>query len=685
MALRPDGQSELIASSQALMHQGMMNRAYLSIAAANVHIASDSEIFGVLAKKLPFALEPSQTAAWEYQITHLRQLANDLPGAHFFLEFLIPRMGRRADLVVLYAGIIFVVEYKLGARQFDRSSLDQVYGYGLDLKHFHETSHDRPVVPILVATEATGGVAQSLQWESDNLARPLRSDPPSLATIISRIADAGQCKAIDPNSWVAGRYRPTPTIVEAAQALYRGHNVEEISRSEAGTDNLTRTADYVEQAINTAKREHRKIICFVTGVPGSGKTLAGLNLATARQRAHSDEHAVFLSGNGPLVDVLREALALDAVAKAKEAGQPTSKVQEDRRAAAFIQNIHHFRDDALATGSAPIEKVAVFDEAQRAWNVEQTSKFMQQKKGQVGFSMSEPEFLLSVMDRHEDWCAIICLVGGGQEINTGEAGIEEWLRALERSFPHWQAHVPVTLAHACQIRDEVTAPALHLATSIRSFRAELLSDFVGHVIAGETDAARRMSEELPSYPLYVTRDLEAARAWLRSKRRGQERMGLLASSNAVRLKPHGVFVKAKIEPAKWFLAPSADVRSSDALEDAATEFDVQGLELDWGCLCWDANYRRGADGWEALQFKGTRWQSINDEARKSYVANSYRVLLTRARQGLIVFVPEGNDEDGTRPPEVYDKIYQYLKLCGFENIPDELFSAPNKIANGGYL
>lgn len=644
-----------------------MDRAYLSIAAENVRHQSDSALFGELAKKLPFALEPTQTFAWEYQIQHLRQLAIDLPDAHFFMEFLIPRMGRRADLIVINAGIIFVVEYKLGARQFDRSSLDQVYGYGLDLKHFHETSHDRPVVPILVATEAAAGEVQTLQWDSDNLAHPLRSDPASLAATILRIVDAGQRPAIEPTLWVAGRYRPTPTIVEAAQALYRGHNVDEISRSESGAENLTRTADYVAQAIETAKREHRKIICFVTGVPGSGKTLAGLNLATARQRAHSDEHAVFLSGNGPLVDVLREALALDAVAKAKEAGQSTSKVQEDRRAAAFIQNIHHFRDDALASQSAPIEKVAVFDEAQRAWDVEQTSKFMQQKKGQIGFSMSEPEFLLSVMDRHEEWCAIICLVGGGQEINTGEAGIEEWLRALERSFPHWQAHVPVTLTHACQIRDEVTAPALHLATSIRSFRAERLSDFVGHLIAGETDAARRMSVELPSYPLYVTRDLEAARAWLRSKRRGQERMGLLASSNAARLKPHGVFVKAKIEPAKWFLAPSADVRSSDALEDAATEFDVQGLELDWGCLCWDANYRRGADGWEALQFKGTRWQAVNDEARKAYIANSYRVLLTRARQGLVVFVPEGSAEDETRPSDQYDAIYRYLLQCGFQS------------------
>ena len=643
-----------------------MNRSYISIAAADVAQARDAELFGQLASRLPFALEPAQRSAWEYQIAHLRELAVDIPRAHFFMEFLIPRMGRRADLVVITEGIIFVVEYKLGARQYDRSSLDQVYGYGLDLKHFHETSHKLPIVPILVASHAPDETDQSLQWDEDGLAKPMRVNTAGLAPAINFVCRVWGSQALDPLTWESGRYRPTPTIVEAAQALYRGHDVEEISRSEAGAENLSHTADYVAKAIEKAKREQRKIICFITGVPGSGKTLAGLNLATARQRAHSDEHAVFLSGNGPLVDVLREALALDAVAKAREAGQATSKTKEERRAAAFIQNIHHFRDDALSTTEAPIEKVAVFDEAQRAWDVEQTSKFMQQKKGQLGFSMSEPEFLLSVMDRHDDWCAIICLVGGGQEINTGEAGIDEWLRALERSFPHWQVHVPGTLEHDCTIRDQVSAPALHLATSIRSFRAERLSDFVGHVIAGDAAVAKQVRSELDNFPLFIARDLDLARAWLRGKRRGSERSGLLASSNAVRLKPHGIFIKAKIEPAKWFLAPTEDVRSSDALEDAATEFDVQGLELDWSCLCWDANFRREGDSWQALQFKGTKWQAVNDVARRTYVANSYRVLLTRSRQGLIVFVPHGSTEDATRSPELYDGIYAYLLDCGFD-------------------
>lgn len=177
-----------------------------------------------------------------------------------------------------------------------------------------------------------------------------------------------------------------------------------------------------------------------------------------------------------------------------------------------------------------------------------------------------------------------------------------------------------------------------------------------------------MQTELRKYPVLITRDLDRAREWLRSRRKGTERAGLLASSNANRLKPHGVFVKAKIEPEKWFLAEPDDVRSSDALEDAATEFDVQGLELVWSCLCWDANLRRSAEGWQMLWFRGSRWQSVNDPARRAYIANSYRVLLTRARQGLVVFVPEGSEIDHTRAPQDYDGVFQFLLSCGFQSL-----------------
>jgi hypothetical protein len=491
---------------------------------------------------------------------------------------------------------------------------------------------------------------------------------------ITRVWGAGQ--KIDAQEWERGRYRPTPTIIEAAQALYRGHSVDEISRSEAGAENLTLTAEYIFRVIESAKSQGHKAICFVTGVPGSGKTLAGLNLATARQRAHGDEHAVFLSGNGPLVAVLREALAADAVEQARERGEPTSKTLEERRTSAFVQNIHHFRDEALATTYAPVERVAIFDEAQRAWDAVQTCKFMQQKRGQHDFGMSEPEFLLSVMDRHPDWCTIVCLVGGGQEINTGEAGIGEWLNALKDRFAHWRLHVSEKLDVPAGIPNLKRTKLLHLATSLRSFRAERVSDFVGGIIDGTASAARALIPDLASYPIFVTRDLDSARAWLRSMRRGNERAGLLASSNALRLKPHGVFIKSGIEPQKWFLSPPEDVRSSDALEDAASEFEVQGLELDWACVCWDANLIRSTDCWRVRQFRGSSWQDVADSDRRRYVANAYRVLLTRARQGMVIFVPPGDPKDPTRVPEVYDDVYAYLTACGIAS----LHSSPRRNA-----
>lgn len=413
-------------------------------------------------------------------------------------------------------------------------------------------------------------------------------------------------------------------------------------------------------------------------MPGSGKTLAGLNIANLRMRAHDDEHAVFLSGNGPLVDVLREALTLDALsqkAALPRAERPTRQA-EHLKACAFIQNIHHFRDEYLENTQAPIEKVVVFDEAQRAWDVDQTSKFMQAKRGQAGFAMSEPQFLLSVMDRHPDWCAVVCLIGGGQEINTGEAGLVEWLSALADHYPEWQVHVPEQLlgreyqlkgsGDAAMARLQLSrTPALHLSVSLRSFRAEKLSTFIGAVIEGGVEAACEHAASLVDYPLYVTRDLAEARRWLRQQRRASERAGLLASSNALRLKPDGIFVKAEIEPTTWFLHPSSDIRSSDMLEDVGTEFDVQGLELDWACVCWDANLRRGSAGWETMAFKGTSWQRVSDPRRQSYLLNSYRVLLTRARQGMVVFVPPGDAADATRAPDDYDRIFEFLTRCGF--------------------
>jgi Uncharacterized conserved protein (DUF2075) len=652
-------------------HLPAYERSYYRASAAELLAASNEHILGALAQRSTFAVEPQQRNAWLFTIEHFSELLPRLGDAYLFLEFTIPRMGRRVDAVVVYRGVIFVLEYKVGEDTFSSAAVDQVLGYALDLKNFHEASHNLPIIPILIATQAKPA---SLKYElyPDQVAEPMCATPSQLYEAIRKAAARWGSVGVDPVAWGAGRYKPTPTIVEAAQALYGRHDVREISRSEAGAENLTVTSQYIGEVIDNAKATGTKAICFLTGVPGSGKTLAGLNVANERMNSHTDEHAVFLSGNGPLVEVLRVALAQDALKRPRPESAPKpSKVVEEKKAAAFIQNIHHFRDDNLSTRRPPVEKVVVFDEAQRAWNVEQTSRFMREKRGQAGFNMSEPAFLLSVMDRHEDWCCVVCLVGEGQEINSGEVGISEWFEALQSRFPGWRVHVSDTVAAREPVARALidagkatTTSALHLAVSVRSFRAEKVSDLVGAINVGDQARARQIQDGLSQFDIYVTRSLAAARSWLKSKRRGTERAGLLASSNALRLKPEGVFVKAKVDPPLWFLAPRTDVRSSDSLEDAATEFDVQGLELDWACVCWDANFRREGSRWSTNAFKGTRWQSINDPARREYLANTYRVLLTRARQGMVIFVPRGDPEDDTRPPAFYDDTYSFLRECG---------------------
>ncbi|MBV9265002.1 MAG: DUF2075 domain-containing protein [Acidobacteriaceae bacterium] len=444
---------------------------------------------------------------------------------------------------------------------------------------------------------------------------------------------------------------------------------------DASARNLGELSAAVNGIIDEARQKQMKAVCFVTGVPGSGKTLAGLNIATHRSDEHHDEYAVFLSGNGPLVDVLREALARD---RAQREG--ISKKAAERQARSFIQNVHHFRDHYVKNKDIPLEKVVVFDEAQRAWTRQQTASFMQRKRGQANFSMSEPEFLISVMDRHEDWCVIICLVGGGQEINTGEAGITEWVSALRTQFPTWQISVSPrmslpeygsdletqTFFASSQVRlDE----RLHLAVSVRSFRAEAISDFIGYILDNRPEAAKGVYQDVQStYPIYVSRDLNAVRAWLRRRARGTERFGLVASSGAQRLQPNGIHIKAEIEPVNWFLNDNMDVRSSYYLEDVASEFAIQGLELDWVGVCWDGDFHHDGTEWIHQAFKGTKWQSVNDRARKTYLKNAYRVLLTRARQGMVIFVPTADYVDHTRPPRYYDGTFRFLQSCGIPQL-----------------
>ena len=661
-----------------------MKRAWFDAPAEGFAKETSQSILGFLTEATQFPTELDQIGAWEFTIAHLKQLAGSLHNAHFFMEFSIPRMGRRADAVIMAGPLIMVLEYKVGDRGFPRHAVEQVHGYALDLKNFHITSHDKAIVPILIASEAPPQQLGLGFWAEDKVHEPLCLSPGDVAATIRRLLASGDGAEVDAGAWADGAYRPTPSIIEAAQALYTGHDVKEISRSGADAQNLTQTASAISSVVARMRAHAGKAICFVTGVPGAGKTLAGLNLACQRHPNYPNEHAVFLSGNGPLVQVLQEALRRDGKRKHGSPDLPEARIIQTQEPKTFIQNIHHFRDYHLPPERVPNEHVVVFDEAQRAWDLRKTSQFMRKKRKQLGFSQTESAFLLSAMDRRPDWCVVVCLIGEGQEIHDGEAGVAEWLHALQTHLPHWHIFLsPHLMAddgpldgalrwHLNQ-RGAILDDELHLAVSLRSFRADRVSAFIAAVLGEDPMAAREVRPDPEQFPIWVTRDLPTARHWLRAKRRAGERAGLVASSNGLRLKPEGLHVKAPIDVCHWFLSGLDDVRSSNALEDAGTEFHVQGLELDWTGVAWDLNYRRTAKGWEARQFRGTDWQRIGKSdsglGRADYVKNAYRVLLTRARQGMVIFVPRGDAEDVTRPPADYDAIADWLADCGIPPLP----------------
>ncbi len=659
-----------------------MTRAYYHTELARFLAADAALILGTLAERAgrDGPIEPAQLDAWSAQISLLKSafLSGDHPVGHLFFEYAVPRLGKRIDVVLVHRGVLFILEFKVGATTYASHAIEQAWDYALDLKNFHEGSHDKLICPVLVATQAppTSPVVRH-SARQDGVLKPMCTNSAGLAQLLLAVTQELNGTAFDANTWDSGRYKPTPTIIEAALSLYAGHGVAEISRTDAGAKNLSDTSSAIEGLIAQCKQSgSRKAICFVTGVPGAGKTLVGLNVAT--QHAQDGEaHSVFLSGNGPLVAVLREALARDKIERTRrEQGTRLTKSAALLQVKAFIQNVHHFRDEYLRDTRAPVDHVAVFDEAQRAWNREQTASFMKRKRGQDGFGMSEPEFLISCMDRHTDWAVIVCLVGGGQEINTGEAGIRGWLEAVERSFPHWEVYLPAQLrdteygvadflekrSAALQVKDNHD---LHLAISMRSFRAEHLSAFVKYILDLEVDAARdALGRILANYPIVLCRDVHHAKEWIRQQARGSERYGVVVSSQAERLRPHAIDVRSPMDPVHWFLDDKSDVRSSFYMEDVATEFHVQGLELDWACMVWDADFRHTPKGWSRHSFVGSKWQNIRAADRQLYQKNAYRVLLTRARQGMAIVVPQGHAEDPTRSPAFYDSTFAYLRDLG---------------------
>jgi broad-specificity NMP kinase len=684
----------------------MINRYFYKSSISEFISSSTDFIFGQISRADEMDTMSTQKFAWVVEIETMKRALQPWKqeAAEIIFEYSIPRLGKRIDVVVLLRERVFVIEFKVGETEFLHQDVDQVMDYALDLKNFHQGSIDRLIVPVLVATESSkySTVCQPSHYD-DGVYEPLMTDSVHLGDVINMVLlDYMQQKAfnIAIENWARSRYSPTPTIIEAARSLYLNHSVDEITRHEAEGEQLERTTRYVQQVIRETKAKRGKSICFVTGVPGAGKTLVGLNVAV--QQESNEDLAVYLSGNGPLVAVLTEALTRDKQAQEKARGNRILKKDAEREVKRFIQIIHRYRDNMLGkvrvvnghieidptkelkdhiAGYGEVENIAIFDEAQRSWDKEHIAAWLNRKKGFAEFPMSEGEFLIWSLDQRKDWAVIVCLVGGGQEINTGEAGIGEWIRALNESFPDWQIYISSQLTAKeyaegkisellNQNRHVIYSDDLHLAVSMRSFRAESLSNMVHYLLDGESEKAKEVYESITDrYPIVLTRNLEKAKKWLRDKARGNERYGLVVSSKAYRLKPLAIDVRCKPDTVHWFLDDINDVRSSLFLEDAASEFDIQGLELDWTCLIWDGDLRYNGTTWDYFEFNGgSKWNRINKEERKAYQLNAYRVLLTRARQGMVICVPEGNSKDHTRLPEFYDGTYLYLKSLGFQEI-----------------
>ncbi len=692
----------------------------------------DNTIFGILCERYHGEALTTTREAWKSEISIMKDVISSLTtdDGEIIFEYDIPRLGKRVDVVLLLDGIVFCLEFKVGESKILEADVDQVLDYALDLKNFHKFSEDRIIAPILIATNYNNSSTNiQMSVYDDRVVNPLVTGKAGIFTLINEVLNRFPNESPINPDWIISPYAPTPTIIEAAKSLYENHTVEDITRHEADKVSTDRTISYILDVIQKSKETQKKSICFVTGVPGAGKTLVGLDVAVKQTYQGQDvpieeEQAVYLSGNGPLVAVLTEALAQDNFKKCKANGEKKKITDSRREVSKSIQIIHRYRDNMLAkiknpvengvleidpakavkmakSGFGEVEHVAIFDEAQRSWTHKRLADYLK-RGGTYGnklkvpnFPLSEAAFLIWSLDQREDWATIVCLVGGGQEINTGEAGISEWIKALNEQFPHWNVYISPKLTDAEYAEGKVNellkdnsnvtySEDLHLGVSLRSFRAEKLSAFVHALLSFDESASQLYNEIKEKYPIVLTRDMAKARKWLHDKVRGTERTGVLVTKESARFKPLAVHIlpSGDENAVHWFLDDKSDVRSSNYLEDAATEIQVQGLELDYTCLLWDADMRYENSDWHFYRFNGqTKWveQVGNTESKQElmkYMLNAYRVLLTRARSGMIICVPEGNPnktlngfwEDSTRLPEFYDGTYEYLKSLGIEEI-----------------
>jgi hypothetical protein len=628
-----------------------------------------------------------QIRSWKREVEILcdafQQLGHAVRDWSILLEFPLLRLGKRLDAVVLAPGIVFVIEFKIGSAAFLRADLDQVETYALALRDFHAASQKRVIVPIL-CSELASRSEMTAEPIVDGVTQTITANTETLAYALDCNKDlqGGDHTPITVTQFETSPYRPTPTIIEAARALYAGHTVAEIGRADAAADELTRSIERLTAIVAEAKARKERRICFVTGTPGAGKTLLGLELALKSRVAGGGlPPASLLSGNPPLVHVLVEAVAENA-----HAYKSVKKQDARREASSAIQGLLGFLREH-SEGSPPPEHVLVFDEAQRAWDAEVGLKLL-------GRSRSEPALFLDIMARVE-WACLICLVGPGQEINRGEGGLPLWGEALTQlagTDIQWEVSAsPAALyggadvggfglfnevPHSMRVRQE---PRLHLANAMRSYRSPQQVRWVSELLNGNLHAAAEIASDLAEPPALITRNLADAKAWLKLRRRGGRSAGLLASSGAVRLVADGLPPTPRSNEldaiAHWFLKPFDDYRSAGALETPLSEFGCQGLELDYVGLCWggDLIWR---DGWIGRSMAAPRWREISDPARRRHRINGYRVLLTRARAGSVIYIPSGNAEDLTRSPRELDSIATALSMAGCSQLPESYETQP---------
>jgi hypothetical protein len=651
-------------------------RAWLSLSVTEFSAMSARDVAARLAHAQASrhaTLELTQRHAWEAAAMLLHDALRDAdPSWRVLFEYDLLRLEKRADVVILTDRAILVLEFKHGAGRYAGQDLRQAEDYALDLHDFHAGSRAHPVVPVLVATDAAPArFAAPLFWHG--VAPVLCSNGAQLGAVIGAVQAgiAAPRARLDAARWEAAAYRPVPTVLEAATLLYRRNSVAEIAAARADAPNLTRTAEAITRAIVQAEAERAHVVVFVTGIPGAGKTLCGLNVVFGALRSHG---AAFLSGNVPLVTVLREALARDA---APDRGR--ALVAARRRAQTALQNVHRFLEHhVIHADHVPQERVIVFDEAQRAWDAAQATRDTQRRVSRL--TMSEPAHALEIMGRHDEWSVIIALIGGGQEINTGEAGLAEWGRVIEAD-PRWRAVAAPRVIAAEDPAQRLANgrrpwltfdPDLDLTVPMRSVRDAAGSPWVDAVLRGDAPEAAAIVAEAGGVPFFLTRDIAAMRDGLRCFGRGLRRTGLVAAAGARRLRAEGLGVQVP-EVANWFLNRWPDIRSSEALETFATEYDCQGLELDLVGLAWGGDMVRAVEGWRPRRFAGHQWLQVRGAEERRFIINTYRVLLTRARYETIIWVPRGSAaddpfHDATRDAVEMDAVVDFLRACGARDL-----------------